>query len=52
MEIVCAQAKSETREEKEHRNELECRVEEIFGKLPTTAQGNELLAAKKIDQIA
>jgi hypothetical protein len=27
-------------------------VEEIFGKLPSTAQGNELPAAEKIDQIA
>jgi archaellum component FlaC len=27
-------------------------VEEIFGKLPSTAQGNELLATEKIDQIA
>jgi len=26
-------------------------VEEIFGKLPATTQGNELLAAEKIDQI-
>jgi conjugal transfer/entry exclusion protein len=27
-------------------------VEEIFGKHPTTVQGNELLAAEKINQIA
>jgi hypothetical protein len=27
LEIVCAQAKSETQEEKKCRNELECRVE-------------------------
>ena len=31
---------------------MERRVEEIFGKLPTTTQGNELPAAKNIDQIA
>jgi hypothetical protein len=42
-------AKSETQIETEHRNELECRVGEIFGKLPSTAQGNELLATEKID---
>jgi DNA anti-recombination protein RmuC len=52
LETVCAQAKSETQEEKECRNELERRVEDIFGKLPTTAQGSELPAAEKIDQIA
>jgi hypothetical protein len=52
LETVCAQAKSETKEEKECRNELERRVEEVFGKLPTTAQGNELPATEKIDQIA
>jgi hypothetical protein len=39
-------------EEKECRNELERRVEDIFGKLPTTAQGSELPAAENIDQIA
>jgi hypothetical protein len=27
-------------------------VEEVFGKLPTTSQGNELPAVEKIDQIA
>jgi hypothetical protein len=32
--------------------EKECRVEDIFGKLPTTTQGSELLVAEKIDQIA
>jgi hypothetical protein len=37
LEIVCAQDKSENQEEKEHINKLEHRVEEIFGKLPTTA---------------
>lgn len=52
LKTVCAQAKSKTQEEKERRNELELRVEEIFGKLPTTVQGNELPATKKIDQIA
>jgi hypothetical protein len=51
LEIVCVQAKSEMQEEKECKNELECRVEEIFGKLPTTAQGSELPAAEIIDQI-
>jgi hypothetical protein len=49
LETICEQAKYETREEKEHRNELECRVEEIFGKLSSTAQGRELPAAEKID---
>ena len=52
LEIVCAQAKSKTQEEKECINELERRVEEIFGKLPTTAQGNELPDIENIDQIA
>ena len=52
LEIVCAHAKSETQEEKQCINELESRVEEIFGKLPTIAQGNELPVAEKIDQIA
>jgi hypothetical protein len=51
LETVCVQAKSETQEEKECMNELECRVEDIFGKLPTTAQGSELPATEKIDQI-
>jgi hypothetical protein len=32
-------------------NELEHRVGEFFGKLPNTAQGNELPATKKIDHI-
>jgi archaellum component FlaC len=35
----------------EHMNELECRVGEIFGKLPNTAEGNKLPATEKIDQI-
>ena len=52
LETVCAQAKSETQEEKEQKNKLERRVEEFFWKLPTTAQGNELPAAEKIDWIA
>ena len=52
LETICAQAKSETKEEKERKNELEHRVEEVFGKLPTTAQGNELPVAGKIDHIA
>jgi FtsZ-binding cell division protein ZapB len=52
LEKDCEQAKSETQEETECRNELERRVGEIFGKLPSTAQGNELPAAEKIDQIA
>jgi hypothetical protein len=39
-------------EEKEHINELERRVEDIFGKLLTTTQGSELPAAENIDQIA
>jgi hypothetical protein len=33
-------------------NELERRVGEVFEKLPSTTQGNELLVAGKIDQIA
>ena len=52
LETVCTQAKSEMQEEKECRNELEHRVEDIFGKLPTTTQGSELQAAENIDQIA
>ena len=52
METVCAQEKSETQEEKERRNELERKVEDIFGKLPTTAQISELRAVENIDQIA
>jgi hypothetical protein len=52
LETVCAQAKSKTQEEKERINEMKCKVEEIFGKLPTIAQGNELPATEKIDQIA
>ena len=52
MEKYCEQAKSETREEKERRNGLEQRVGEIFGKLPSTAQGNKLSAVENIDQIA
>jgi hypothetical protein len=42
----------ETQEEKGCRTELECRVEDIFGKLPTTAQGSELPVVENIDQIA
>jgi hypothetical protein len=52
LETVCAQAKFETQEEKERKNEMERRVEEFFVKLPTIAQGNELPAAENIDQIA
>jgi hypothetical protein len=52
LEKYYEQAKSETQEEKERRNGLEQRVGEIFGKLPSTAQGNELPATEKIDQIA
>jgi hypothetical protein len=33
-------------------NELECRVGEIFGKIPNTAEGNELSTIENIDQIA
>jgi chromosome segregation ATPase len=51
LEKEYEQAKSETQKETERRNELERRVGEIFGKLPSTAQGNELPAAEKIDQI-
>jgi hypothetical protein len=51
LETVCAQAKSETQEEKDHRNKMEHRVEDIFGKLPTTAQGSKLLAVENIEQI-
>lgn len=51
LETVCAHAKSQMQEENERRNELELRVEDIFGKFPTTVQGSELLAAEKIDQI-
>jgi chromosome segregation ATPase len=52
LEKEYEQAKSKTREETECRNELERRVGEIFGKLPNTAQENELPATEKIDQIA
>jgi hypothetical protein len=52
LETVCAQAQSETKEEKECRSKMERKVEEVFGKLPNTAQGNELPAVEKIDQIA
>jgi hypothetical protein len=52
LEKEYEQAKSKTQKEMECKNELERRVEDIFGKLPNTVQGNELLAAKSIDQIA
>jgi hypothetical protein len=39
-------------EEKEHMNELECRLEDIFGKLPTTAQRSEIPVGEKNNQIA
>jgi len=52
LEIVFTQEKSEMQEEKERRIELEHRVEDIFGKLPTTAQGSELPTKENIDQIA
>ena len=52
LEKFCEQAKLKTQEEKEHRNELERRVGGIFEKIPSTAQGNELLVAGKIDRIA
>jgi hypothetical protein len=52
LEKEYEQAKSETQKEMEHRNELERRVGEIFGKLPNTMEGNELPATEKIDQIA
>jgi hypothetical protein len=45
------QEKSETQEAKGHITELERRVEDIFGKLPTTAQGSELPMAEQINQI-
>jgi hypothetical protein len=51
LETVCAQAKLETQEEKGCRTELERRVEDIFGKLPTTAQGSEIPTEEKIDRI-
>jgi hypothetical protein len=46
------QEKLEIQEEKGCRTELEHRVEDIFGKLPTTTQGSELPVAEKIDRIA
>ena len=52
LEKVYEQAKLETREEKEHKNELEQRVGGVFEKLPNTTQGNELPVVGKIDQIA
>jgi hypothetical protein len=45
LEKVCEGAKFETQEEKERRNELELRVGEIFEKLPSPTQGNELPVA-------
>ena len=38
-------------EEKGRRTELEHRVEDIFGKLPTTVQGSEIPVEEKIDRI-
>jgi hypothetical protein len=52
LEKEYEQAKSETQKEMEKNNELECRVGEIFGKLPNTTEGNELPSIEKIDQIA
>ena len=52
LEKFCEQDKLVTQEEKERRNKLEQRVRGIFEKLPNTVQGNELLVAEKIDQIA
>jgi hypothetical protein len=46
------QEKLETQEEKGRRTELEHRVEDIFGKLPTTLQGSEIPVEEKIDRIA
>jgi hypothetical protein len=51
LENVCGQAKLETQEERECRNEPEHRVGGIFEKLPNIVQGNELSVAEKIDQI-
>jgi peptidoglycan hydrolase CwlO-like protein len=51
LETVCVQEKSETQEAKGHITELERRVEDIFGKLPTTAQGSELSMEKQINRI-
>jgi hypothetical protein len=52
LEKEYGHAKLETQKEMEHRNELERRVGEIFGKLPNTVEGNELPTIEKIDQIA
>jgi thymidylate synthase len=52
LEKEYERAKSETQKEMEHKNKLERRVGEFFGKIPNTAEGNELPAAEKIDQIA
>jgi hypothetical protein len=49
LENVFKQAKLETQEEKECRNELEGRVGGVFEKLPITVQVNELSVAGKID---
>jgi chromosome segregation ATPase len=51
LETVCVQEKSEMQEAKGHITELERRVEDIFGKLPTTAQGSELPVAEQINRI-
>jgi hypothetical protein len=46
LEKLCEQAKLETREEKECKNELERRVGGVFEKLLITAQGNELFGSR------
>jgi hypothetical protein len=51
LEKYCEQAKSKTQEEIECKNELERKVGETFGKIPSTAQGNKLPAIENIDQI-
>jgi hypothetical protein len=45
----CEQVKYDKQKDIEGRNELERRVGEMFGKIPSTAQGNELLAAENIE---
>jgi hypothetical protein len=49
LEKEYEQVKSKTQKEMEHKNELERRVGEIFGKLPNTAQGNKLPSIEKIN---
>jgi hypothetical protein len=52
LEIVYEKAKFETQEEKERRKGLEQKVAGTYEKIPKAAQGEEIIAAEQIDQIA